>query len=247
MKHSLFKAIAALLCAVLSVSCVEGTADPVQVEDPADSGQVEGSVNSGLFNEPAPEKDTFVEAVDLGLSVKWASCNIGATKPEEYGGYYAWGETKTKSFYHWATYKWSYPDSYILKYNTSDNKTVLEAEDDVAHVKLGGSWRMPTIDEWNELIEYCVWTYDSESKGYKVVGKNSDAFIFLPLAGVLTEYCGENHIGFLGHYWSSSVCFDYWSYDIATFACSLYLDNYGEVSSSHSPRYAGCSIRAVTE
>ena len=95
--------------------------------------------------------------VDLGLSVKWATFNVGATKPEEYGDYYAWGETETKNDYSWSTYKWSDETGNILsKYNTSiyygtvDNKHVLDAEDDVAHVKWGGKWRMPTQSEQEE-------------------------------------------------------------------------------------------------
>ena len=102
------------------------------------------------------------EAVDLGLSVRWATCNVGANSPEEYGGYYAWGETEEKKDYNWDTYKWC-KGSYntFTKYCTNgsygliDNKIELDAEDDVAHVKLGGDWRMPTFDEIKELIEKC--------------------------------------------------------------------------------------------
>ena len=105
------------------------------------------------------------EYVDLGLpsGLKWATCNVDATTPEEYGGYYAWGETEEKENYCWNTYKWCNDSlSTLTKYCTDDsygiivdNKTILDPEDDVAHVKWGGSWRMPTIDEYKELIYNC--------------------------------------------------------------------------------------------
>ncbi len=150
-------------------------------------------------------------AVDLGLSVKWATFNVGATKPEEYGNYYAWGETEPKTTYNWSTYKWcngssSSPTKYNANssYGTVDNKTVLDPEDDVAHVKWGGSWRMPTKAEGDELINSCTWTWYSSGNtefngvaGYKVTSNKSgytDRFIFLPAAG--DRY---------GHYWSSSL------------------------------------------
>ena len=104
-------------------------------------------------------------AVDLGLSVKWASCNLGASKPEEYGKYYAWADTKgyTSSESHdfsWANTPYctnpSTPSSSWSKYNTDDAK--LESADDAASVNLGGAWRMPTHAEWQELSSKCTWT-----------------------------------------------------------------------------------------
>ncbi|MBQ7388798.1 MAG: hypothetical protein IJW01_05480 [Paludibacteraceae bacterium] len=101
--------------------------------------------------------------IDLGLSVKWATCNVGATSPEKYGNYYAWGETEPKTTYTWATYKWcngSYDTQ--TKYctdssrGTVDNKTVLELADDAANVNWGGAWRMPTDAECQELIDNCT-------------------------------------------------------------------------------------------
>ena len=147
--------------------------------------------------------------VDLGLpsGVKWATCNIGATKPEEYGGDYAWGETEEKEDYSWSTYKWFsgniYSNYTFTKYNTNtsmdvvDNKTVLEPEDDVAHVKWGGSWRMPTLDEQKELLNNCTWTWTTKNgvNGYRVTGSNGNS-IFLPAAGNSGSY---------GRYWSSSL------------------------------------------
>ena len=103
------------------------------------------------------------EYVDLGLSVKWATCNMGASSPEEYGDHYAWGETETESTYDWNTYKWCKGSKNTLTkyctdsdYGTVDNKTVLDPEDDVAQVKWGGNWRMPTDAEIEELRENCI-------------------------------------------------------------------------------------------
>ena len=151
------------------------------------------------------------EYVDLGLSVKWATCNVGATKPEEYGDYFAWGEVEPKEVYDWTTYKWCNGSSNTLtKYNnkssygTVDNKTTLELSDDAATTSWGGSWRMPTDTELTELREQCTWTWTTENgvNGYKVTSKGNSNSIFLPAAGF---YQGDslNHIGKYGLYWSS--------------------------------------------
>ena len=114
-------------------------------------------------SKPSPadgqNEDFVFGAVDIGLSVKWANANLGAASPEDYGDYYAWGETTPKVDYTWKTYKWCKgSETSLTKYNTSpeygtiDNKTQLDPEDDVAHVKLGGTWRMPTADEIDELV-----------------------------------------------------------------------------------------------
>ncbi len=153
------------------------------------------------------------EYVDLGLSVKWATCNVGASKPEEYGDYFAWGETTTKSSYSWSTYKWCRGDcDNLTKYCTSsdygtvDNKTQLELADDAARANWGGSWRMPTHDEFTELRTQCTWTWTTQNgvKGYKVTSKTNGRSIFLPAAG----YCSDSGLGFAGSdggYWSSSL------------------------------------------
>ncbi len=155
---------------------------------------------------------TTGKAIDLGLSVKWASCNVGATKPEEYGGYYAWGETEEKSDYSWSTYKYCNGTSTSMtKYctysdhGTVDNKTTLEAEDDVAHVKWGGSWRMPTFVEMEELRTNCTWneTTINGVNGYRVTGPNGNS-IFLPKAGSYTV-SGLSSLGTIGSYWASSL------------------------------------------
>lgn len=154
-------------------------------------------------------------AVDLGLSVYWASCNIGAITPEEYGDYYAWGETEPKEDYSWSTYKFGTGSSGpFSKYNTKesygpvDDKTVLGPEDDVASVKLGGTWRMPTDAEWTELRTECAWDWTSDYngtgiKGRIIIAKNGNS-IFLPAAGYRLDadlYNASNGVD----YWSSSL------------------------------------------
>ena len=161
------------------------------------------------------------QAVDMGTvvngkNIKWASFNIGASSPEEYGLHYAWGETEPKDNYSWSTYKWcngSY--STLTKYNTSssygtvvDNKTVLDPADDVASVKLGGKWRMPTYAEWTELQTKCTWTWTTNYNGTGVKGRIVTATngnsIFLPAAG--RRYGTDlGSAGSDGDYWSSSL------------------------------------------
>ena len=165
-------------------------------------------------------KENGHEWVDLGLSVKWATCNIGASSPSAYGDYYAWGETSTKSRYAWENYRFrtsgdSYKNVKFNKYNTQsdrgsvDNRTTLELSDDVARQKWGGGWRMPTITEFQELIDNCTWTWTTMNgvSGYKVTSKKSgysSRSIFLPAAGYRydTSLYGA---GEYGNYWSSSL------------------------------------------
>ena len=145
-------------------------------------------------SEPAIPEDPYNghEYVDLGLSVKWATCNVGAESPEDYGDYFAWGETTSKSTYNLSTYKYCNGSSTTLtKYNTSssygtvDNKTQLDLTDDAARANWGGSWRMPTYAEWTELCEQCTWTWTSQNgvKGYKVTSKSNCNSIFLRATG----------------------------------------------------------------
>ena len=157
------------------------------------------------------------EYVDLGLSVNWATFNVGATKPEEYGDYYAWGETETKSTYYESTYKWwiKDPDITITKYNfisgcgTVDNKTILEPEDDVAHIKWGGSWRMPTKEELDELLNNCIWTWGTVNgvNGFFITSNKSgytDRSIFLPAAGK-RDGMYLDMVDIQGNYWINSL------------------------------------------
>ena len=160
------------------------------------------------------------EYVDLGLpsGLKWATCNIGASKPKEYGDYFAWGETKPKSYYDWSTYKYATTDGQLTKYCTDgkyidygviDNKTILDPEDDAAHVNWGGEWRMPTYEEIDELINECEWSWDNpaiiyDATGFVVTGPNGNT-MFLPATGCMIQDsldCINDHYA---SYWSSSL------------------------------------------
>ncbi|MGM9747138.1 MAG: InlB B-repeat-containing protein [Paludibacteraceae bacterium] len=162
------------------------------------------------------------EYVDLGLpsGLQWATCNVGATTPEGYGNYYAWGETEPKDTYTWSNYKWcngsTVDNTQVTKYcNDSfgqdgfkDNKTVLDLEDDAANVNWGGKWRMPTDAEWTELRENCTWTWTSDYNGTGVAGrivtsKTNSNSIFLPAAGYRGDY--QNYTFDGNNYWSSSL------------------------------------------
>ena len=160
--------------------------------------------------------DGLHDYVDLGLSVKWATCNVGAKNPEDYGDYYAWGETETKTNFTWRTYKYC-KGTYnsLTEYNTNreygtvDDEVELSEVDDVAHKKWGGSWRMPTKDEFAELLDNCTFTWVRQNKvyGYRVTSKKpgyTDCSIFLPAA---MYYDGTSLISknSEGYYWSSSL------------------------------------------
>ena len=160
------------------------------------------------------------ESVDMGLSVKWATFNVGAYSPEMYGDYYAWGEVETKSSYTWTNYKFrlngdSEDNVTLKKYNTGslhgqiDNITTLDPEDDVAHVEWGGSWRMPTMAELNELQDNCNWVMTAMNgvPGYRITSKKTgytDKSIFLPYAGYYEE-SSYLSVGECCRYWSSSL------------------------------------------
>ena len=186
------------------------------------------------------------EYVDLGLSVKWATMNIGATAPEDYGDYFAWGETKTKSTYNWSTYKLCYGSNRTLtKYctisdlGTVEYKTVLDLTDDAAYVNWGGNWRMPTNDEWTDLREKCTWEWTTQNGvyGYMVTASNGNS-IFLPAAGYRNDGA-LNYVGSNGLYWSSSLFVSHPPY-----AWYMGFDS-SSVSRYNYNRYYGLSVRAV--
>ena len=205
-------------------------------------------------NIPDPNPNTGNhEYVDLGLSVKWATCNVGANKPEEYGDYFAWGETQPKSNYDWSTYKWCNGSSTSLTkyctdsyYGTVDNKNQLELSDDAARANWGGSWRMPTDAELTELREQCTWTWTTQNgvSGYKVTSKKSgytNKSIFLPAAG----YHGGSSLnlaGSYGDYWSSSLRTVYPDYAWYVEFCSGY--TLGDIKYFRS---YGLSVRPVCQ
>lgn len=140
--------------------------------------------------------------VDLGLSVKWATCNIGADKPEDHGDYFSWGETENKRINNWETYRFTEGDkNQISKYcsnsqygwhELADSLSALEPDDDVAHKKWGGSWRIPTKAQMKELLDNCTWTWTTrnEINGYLVTGKKpgyTNRSIFIPVTGTYDD------------------------------------------------------------
>ena len=159
----------------------------------------------GTSSQPIDESG----AVDLGLpsGLLWASCNLGASRQEGYGDYYAWGETEPKDDYSWETYKWSDGDRYsFTKYGGShsfDNKDRLDPEDDAAFVNLEGRWLIPTPSDFSELINNCTWKWTTRNgiSGFSVTGPNGKS-IFLPAAGVM-DAGSPVGIGDYAHYGTS--------------------------------------------
>ncbi len=176
---------------------------------------------------------TAGEVVDLGLSVYWASCNLGASKPEEYGNYYAWGETSPKSDY--TTDNYSYYNSSTTEYINIGSE-ISGTEYDAAHVNLGGDWRMPTKDEMQELKSKCTWKWIQISgiNGYQVTGPSGKS-IFLPAAG-RNGYADKNKdlYYWTGTSWDIAYPFTLWG-----FSSSYYI-------SDIKGKYWGHSIRPVT-
>lgn len=144
------------------------------------------------------------EPVDLGLSVDWASCNLGASAPEQYGAFYAWGETAMKSVFSWDTYRYGTSNA-LSKYNKSDGSRTLASEDDAAAAAWGGTWRMPTKAECAELLDKCTWTWNTRNgvSGYIVTGPSGNT-IFLPACGQ-RENSDTSDAGSWGCYWSATL------------------------------------------
>ena len=195
------------------------------------------------------EDDPEHEYVDLGLpsGTLWATCNVGANTPEEYGYYFAWGETETKEIYEWSTYKWcNGSENTLTKYCTNsncgtvDNKTELDFEDDAAYVNWGSSWRMPSMEQQRELVEQCscTWTTLNGVNGRLFTGPNGNT-LFLPAAGYY--WPGQLiEVGSYGVCWSRTLRPDGSNYAYGlNFTPNIAGWNYGNY------RYGGRSVRAV--
>ena len=212
--------------------------------DNAKSGGVLDVPNVSFVDEDSSVRYLLkYDYVDLGLSVKWATCNVGANSPEKYGLYFAWGETigytgeqvtSGVRVFDWNSYN-SGPAASI--------STNLTLEQDAAHVNLGGNWRMPTKDEWQELLDNCdaVWTDDYNGTGVTgrmFTSKVNGNSVFFPAAG----YCYYSlmfDVGSYGKYWSAS-----WrSSDYAT----SFSFEYNDYNTSESLRTVGYSVRGVCE
>ena len=184
-------------------------------------------------------------AIDLGLpsGTKWACCNVGATTPEGYGGYYAWGETEEKSTYSTSTYKYYSNGSYI-----NIGEDIAGTEYDVAHVKWGGSWVMPSDDQISELRINCSWKWVTQNgvNGRQFTGPSGGA-IFLPAAGSRSSRWndGLGDAGSVGYYWSSTQAPSYSNWGGAY---GLYFDwrSTSQYLNYYHGRYDGQSVRPVS-
>ena len=176
-------------------------------------------------------------AIDLGLpsGMKWACCNVGSTTPEGQGDYYAWGETETKSTYNSSTYKYNQNGSYV-----SLGSDIAGTKYDVAHVKWGGGWRMPTYNQFNELVTCCTskWITINGIQGRKYTGSNGNS-IFLPAVGFRTNSGYDSSYGTHGYYWSSTSC------SVSSDAYSLAFNSSHTNTSNHGSRYHGLSVRPL--
>ena len=203
---------------------------------------------TGTWDEPVTPPDNH-EYVDLGLpsGTLWATCNVGADSPEDYGDHFAWGETEPKDTYDWSTCKHGSYNT-LTKYCTNssygyngyvDNKTELDSEDDAAYVNWGSSWRMPTLDQQTELIDNCTWTWTTQNgvNGYLATGPNGHT-LFLPAAGY--RYNGSlSSTGSDGRYWSRTL---YSAYPYNAYNLSFYS---GRVFWSYFYRSYGYAVRPV--
>ena len=178
------------------------------------------------------------KAVDLGLSVLWSDRNVGASSPSDYGGYYAWGETSTKSDYSWSTY--THCD--VNRDNCHNiGSNIAGTRYDVARQKWGGGWKMPTKAQFEELRSKCTWTWTTEGvhSGYKVTGPNGNS-IFLPAAGYRYG-TSSDYVGRYGLYWSATL-----DESSTNYAWSLGFSSGGHDMGSYY-RDSGQPVRPVTE
>lgn len=203
-------------------SCIAASAENWNQYDANHDGSVDvadiTAVANYILNGPSAPADTH-DYVDLGLKsgLKWASCNVGASLPEEYGGHYSWGEKEEKDNYDWTTYSLCNGDNYHLtkyctdsNFGTVDEKVELEAEDDIARALWGEDWRMPTAEEFEVLVYGCDWTPETLNgvDGCRVTSRTNGNSIFLPTAGRY-EKNEKKGAGSYGYYWTSTSYEDY--------------------------------------
>ena len=193
-------ATASLSGATITINAIAAGTATITLTD-TQSGQT-ASIEVTVTADDTPTTDAV--AVDLGLpsGTKWADRNVGASSPEDYGGYYAWGETEEKEVYNWSSYIHCDGSEYTCHDIGSD---IAGTQYDVAHVKWGGAWKMPTLDQVNELVDNCTseWTTENGVNGRRFTGPNGKS-IFLPAAG--SRWDGElRSAGSHGYYWSSTL------------------------------------------
>lgn len=194
-----------------------------------------GSNTSESNKRALQSKVESMKAVDLGVSVKWASCNLAAKTPSDEGGYYAWAETKTKKNYNPSTSPFFNEQTGECNYPKAN---IAGSKYDAAYVKLGGNWRMPTKKEFQELIDKCEWTWSLQNgmKGYTVKGENGNS-IFFPAAG--RNDCGDiRDWKSVGSYrCSDDTNSGIYSFEFTSESYELYEDSY---------EWMGYSIRPVS-
>ena len=240
------KPVFALLRTFLLAALVPALSVNLVACSPDDLGGTDNdstSVNSGVVDKnEKPSDGTIVvgEAVDLGLSVKWASCNVGAESPEDYGDYFAWGETSPKSSYTEST-----SITYGLSIETLKSRGIigsdgkLTAEYDAATANWGSDWRMPTFDEMKELLNDCTWEWTTQNGvyGYNVIGNGNS--IFFPAAGYRYD-TSLYSAGTDGGYWSATPDGD------SSYACDLSFDS-DDYDWNDSCRDYGRTVRPVSD
>lgn len=232
------------------INIILGDAEPVAAADVGGDGEITlADVNAlidiilGLDVEPQPQH----EWVDLGLpsGTLWATCNVGADSPEQSGDYFAWGETKPKRTYEWATYKWcDGSENTLTKYcpssdwGTVDNLMRLEPQDDAATVNWGPMWRTPTYEQIQELNTKSTWKWTTINgkSGYLITGPNGNT-IFLPNTGTRE---GSSPAAWNSCYWSSDIC-------SVNSPCHAYGQDFNSWGTSWigNHRYIGCAVRPV--
>ena len=177
------------------------------------------------------------EYVDLGLpsGTLWATCNVGASVPAGVGDYFAWGETSTKSNYAWSTYAHGSSETNLTKYNASDGRTVLDLEDDVVNFTMGGAWRMPTLEDFDELKNNTTMTMASSGRTF--TGSNGNSITIISY----NRYQGNSTTGSTGYLWLSTL-----SDSNPKFACCVCIpSNSTSCYRTGLVRYYGMNVRGV--
>ena len=233
--------IGCILIGFLVIGCITYLWRPLNLEDESFDSSLGNIIYSSSNDDntylSCPD-DNHPHMIDLGLpsGTKWACCNVGASSPKDYGGYYAWGEINEKTEYNWNTYIHT-EGSKKTCYNLGSD--IAGTKYDVAHVKWGGGWHMPTLTQIQELIDNTTseWTSKNGIVGSMFTGSNGST-IFLPAAG--RRGSEPDLTGSLGYYWSSTPreygkCYAY----------DLYFHLYGARWNYDDYRYYGLSVRPV--
>lgn len=203
--------------------------------------KIESKIDEALYTEPDTNGYDFVDMGEAGI---WATCNIGANSPEEYGLYFAWGETigypngKGDKKFTWENYRFGTQNN-LTKYNSIDGLKTLEPEDDAAYVNMGGDWRIPTREEFQALYDACntIWTTQNGVYGRLFTLKtDSSKQLFFPAAGFVNSIFMDS-VGYSGFYWLSSLSTS------NNYAYYLYFELSNVNPQSHNTRYYGFSVR----